>query len=66
MLRAALALAVLLVALVGCGADESGEAAGAAPLPGVAVVDLADGRTLSLDEVQPGGRPLLVWFWAPH
>ncbi len=66
MLRGALALLVLLVALVGCGGDEAEETAGAAPLPGVAVVDLADGRTLSLDEVQPSGRPLLVWFWAPH
>ncbi len=73
MLRAALVLLLALgaVSLVACGGDDgspaSGEAAEGRPagLPTVPVVDLRSGEQLALADAPRGGKPLLVWFWAP-
>jgi thiol-disulfide isomerase/thioredoxin len=35
-------------------------------LPDVEVEDIRSGEKLSLASLAPSGKPLLVWFWAPH
>ncbi len=69
MRRAWLTLICLLpaLALAACGSSEPEAArAGGGPLPALDVVDLRDGGTIDLAAVPEAGKPLLVWFWAPH
>lgn len=68
--RIALVLPVLFAAavLAACGAAAGGSGTVGEPdarLPDVRVTDLAGGD-VSLAELAPSDRPLLVWFWAPH
>ena len=35
-------------------------------LPSIVVNDVAAGTKVDLSTVGPVGKPLLVWFWAPH
>ena len=44
-------------------------AAGARPnaaLPDLQVVRVASGETVALQELAPAGKPVVLWFWAPH
>ncbi len=48
-------------------AEQADPAPADAPrLPDVEVEDIRSGEKLSLASLAPSGKPLLVWFWAPH
>jgi len=44
----------------------SAPAPGRSALPHVVVNDVGAGVKVDLATLSTGGRPLLVWFWAPH
>ena len=47
-------------------ATETAAPALASDLPSVDLVDVATGATVNLGSFAPSGRPIVLWFWAPH
>lgn len=48
---------------------EGGEGSGArsnTALPDLQVVRVASNETVALQQVAPVGKPMVLWFWAPH